>query len=155
MTISKTARFAELPLERKLALLEASILILAAWSFTKLLPYAWWTRLLGPSSGDQQVVKPRAGTPDSEVVSWAVRTAARQFPWDVVCLPQAIAGRWMLVRRNVDSLLCIGVRTARTASRQGAEMHAWLAIEDWMSEEGGVGMDYRIIACFGAQHDII
>ncbi|MDH3742992.1 MAG: lasso peptide biosynthesis B2 protein, partial [Hyphomicrobiales bacterium] len=95
------------------------------------------------------------GTPISETVNWAVRTAARQYPWQVVCLPQAIAGRWMLARRHVDSTLCIGVRSARTPGGQGAQMHAWLAIEDWMSQEGGAGNDYRIIARFGARHKTV
>ncbi|NNE24801.1 MAG: lasso peptide biosynthesis B2 protein [Rhizobiales bacterium] len=148
MTVSKTARFVELSRKRKLALIEAAALLMAAWAATRFLPYAWWTRLLGPAGTVQQAIRPQAGTPVSKIVSWAVRTAARQFPWQVTCLPQAIAGRWMLARRDVDSTLCIGVRSARTAGGQGAQMHAWLAIEDWVSEERGAGDDYRIIARF-------
>ena len=155
MTFSKLARFSELPREGKLAFVEAFILLIAAWSFTKILPYAWWTRLLGHSGTGQQLVTTRSSTQVSELVNWAIGAAARQIPWEIVCLPQAIAGRWMLARRHVDCTLCIGVRSTPGPAARNAEMHAWLALEDWMGEKNGAGAGYTVIARFGARHDTV
>jgi Transglutaminase-like superfamily len=53
----------------------------------------------------------------------AVTTAAHHVPWNAVCLPQAMAAKFMLARRGFDSTLHLGV------ARKGANdliAHAWL-----------------------------
>jgi hypothetical protein len=56
-------------------------------------------------------------------IRFAVITAARNVPWNAVCLPQAIAGKFMLARRGCASTLRLGV--ARTPAG-GLLAHAWL-----------------------------
>src|SRR6516165_3614330 len=54
----------------------------------------------------------------------AVTTAARNVPWNAVCLPQAIAAKAMLARRGFGSSLHLG---ARPDAAQGTVVaHAWL-----------------------------
>jgi transglutaminase superfamily protein len=52
--------------------------------------------------------------------------ANRPVPW-AVCLPQAVAGHWMLRRRRIASAVCFGVARDHEA-KLGA--HAWLRIAD-------------------------
>ncbi len=66
-------------------------------------------------------------------VAWAVRIAARVLPFDAVCLPQGIAGKAMLRRRGISSVLHFGVsRHGTDAERAAAAIspaHAWLEAE--------------------------
>jgi hypothetical protein len=53
----------------------------------------------------------------------AVMTAARNVPWKAVCLPQAMAAKFMLARRGCASRLHLGVGKNEAAALMG---HAWL-----------------------------
>jgi hypothetical protein len=56
-------------------------------------------------------------------VRQAVTTAARNVPWNAVCLPQAIAAKAMLARRGCGSAFHFGA----TFDAQGTLIaHAWL-----------------------------
>src|SRR5436190_15842522 len=98
------------PLSVKVALLEAAVYLGFAQILTKVVPYPWWSRLLGPiGSGEQPV----GATPNNEAarsVARAVHTAARHLPWTAVCLPRAMTAKWMLARRQVPSTLLLGIR---------------------------------------------
>jgi len=67
-----------------------------------------------------------AGRAVLDEVRFAVITAARNVPWNAVCLPQAIAGKLMLARRGYASTLHLGV--ARTPAG-GLLAHAWLEVD--------------------------
>jgi len=54
----------------------------------------------------------------------AVTTAARNVPWNAVCLPQAIAAKAMLARRGFGSSLHLGAQP--DAERGTLVAHAWL-----------------------------
>jgi hypothetical protein len=56
-------------------------------------------------------------------VRQAIVMAARNVPWNAVCLPQAMAGKAMLARRGQGSALHIG---AALPDRGTAMAHAWL-----------------------------
>lgn len=150
MKFGKAAKFSQLPITRQLALMEALVLLVVAWLLTRVSPYSWWARSLGPAGGVRESSAPVNETEKSQIVCWAVETAVRQLPWKIVCLPQAMAGKWMLARRKVDSTLCIGVRKPPAPVSSGAEMHAWLAVGNGAPAKGEVVDDYRIIARFGS-----
>jgi len=71
-------------------------------------------------------------------VAKEIDRAARNIPWNAVCLPQAMAGKWMLKRRNLASTMFLGVvkeKAAVTADiekieqgewQPGLKAHAWL-----------------------------
>ena len=76
----------------------------------------------------------------------AVVTAARNVPWNAVCLPQAIAAKFMLGRRGFPSTLHLGVRRKEEGSLTA---HAWLEAGS-MIVVGGEGKDaVTPIAHFG------
>lgn len=55
----------------------------------------------------------------------AVMRAARHVPWNAVCLPQAMAAKFMLGRRGCASTLHLGVGRTATGDLAG---HAWLEV---------------------------
>jgi hypothetical protein len=57
----------------------------------------------------------------------AVTIAARNVPWKAVCLPQAMAAKWMLARRGYPSILHLGVGKDHTGAMIA---HAWLDVGD-------------------------
>ena len=52
--------------------------------------------------------------------------AARNVPWNAVCLPQAMAAKAMLARRGQGSSLHLGTAMAE----DGLAAHAWLVAGD-------------------------
>jgi Transglutaminase-like superfamily len=66
--------------------------------------------------------KPGANALMNIQVRRAVIIAARYAPWRAVCLPQAMAAKWMLARRGYSSTLYLGVSKNRAAFIA----HAWL-----------------------------
>ena len=83
---------------------------------------------------------PHAATCDGatiEAVRRAVETAARNVPWNAVCLPQAMAAKAMLARRGYSSALHLGA-----ARRKGEALtaHAWL-VADGKVVVGEAGID--------------
>jgi len=75
-------------------------------------------------------------------ISREIERAARNVPWNAVCLPQAMAGKWMLKRRNIPSLMFLGVAKERAAtgmqeiekelSHPGLKAHAWLKVGNFI-----------------------
>jgi hypothetical protein len=69
---------------------------------------------------------PDAPAPDTMLptrVGWAIAVAARNVPWNAVCLPQAIAAKAMLARRGHGSAFHLGATIGEDGTI-GA--HAWL-----------------------------
>jgi hypothetical protein len=79
-------------------------------------------------------------------VRHAVTIAARNVPFRAVCLPQAMAAKFMLVRRSQPSTLHLGVGKNAAGDLMG---HAWLQ-SDGVTVVGGAGIgDVTPIARFG------
>jgi len=113
------SKVARLPL-----LLEAFCYLVLARAAVSLLPFGRLLRWIGAPS-EPAVEEVTIETIQS--VRWAVAVAVRRLaPW-AVCLPQAIAGHWMLRRRGIASVVCFGVGRD-PAAKLGA--HAWLRTAD-------------------------
>jgi Transglutaminase-like superfamily len=61
--------------------------------------------------------------PPDRRVRWAAMIAARNVPFRAVCLPQAMAAKFMLARRGYPSILHLGVGKNDASNLIG---HAWL-----------------------------
>jgi hypothetical protein len=103
---------------QRLLLLEAALLLGAARLVLVTVPFAriapWLQR--APDS-------PEPDTATVLDVRQAVTVAARNVPWNAVCLPQAMAAKAMLARRGQGSALHLG---AGKAEAGGFMAHAWL-----------------------------
>lgn len=130
----KLGRFLDMTASERLLLLEAALflalarLVILAVPFRRVAP--WLQR--APHSADYD-----AGTVLE--VRQAVTVAARNVPWNAVCLPQAMAAKAMLARRGQGSALHLG---AGKADGGGLMAHAWLVAgsEIVVGEAGIAGM---------------
>ncbi len=120
--MGKFRTFNELDGEEKLAVFEAALFLLIARILVSLLPLKYWRERFGKVSQAKPAPDP-ALQHISGVVRRAVGRAMRNAPLDFICLPQALAARWMLSRRGIESDLSIG---ARHVNAEGPRVHAWL-----------------------------
>lgn len=100
--------------------------------------------------------QPQAKTPDAIPaheraiavdISWAVQAAARHVPLGFVCLPQAIAAKWMLRRRGIASTLYLGV-AFDTKDRTEMLAHAWLRAGDKILTGAAEAARHHALASF-------
>jgi hypothetical protein len=118
------SKFRQLDREQRAVLLEAVWTLAAAQAAVRLLPFRWFI----PRLGSQMDAPPEKSFSAEQVlhaqhIGWAVQTLARFLPWDAKCLAQAVAGKWMLQRRDLPSTLYLGVDRGQ---KEWLEAHAWL-----------------------------
>lgn len=103
---------------------------LANLLWARLLVSAVPFRRLAGKLGERGMETPAAVPEDAEAVSrkveWSVQAIARHVPLGFVCLPQAIAAKWMLRRRGWPSTLYLGV--APNGGSAELPAHAWLRV---------------------------
>lgn len=141
--------FRRTPRERAL-FLEA--LLRLAWA--RLLVRTTPFRRLAPHLGRPQAETPLTITPGERAlaveISWAVQAAARHVPLRFVCLPQALAAKWMLQRRGLASTLYLGVAPG-LQTPDVLTAHAWLRAGDKVIT-GDHEMGYYVtVATFAAK----
>jgi hypothetical protein len=117
------SRFLTLPLREQVTHLEAA-LCLGCARLLIFLPFRQLAPFLGrPQAGTHDTMAP-LGT-NQRAMAVAIRRAllrvARHLPWHSSCLVQAIAGRMMLWRRRLPSVLHLGARNDPQLAA-----HAWL-----------------------------
>jgi hypothetical protein len=109
----------------RILLLEAFLLLGVARLAVIVLPFRWLARSLGihmkitdgPMASDDLRL--------ARTIGGAVRSAARYTPWTSLCLPQAVAAKWMLKRRRIAGTLYLGVVKDETKAEK-LTAHAWL-----------------------------
>ncbi len=93
------------------------------------IPFRWLARHLGRLNAETTYTITAAERALALKVSWAVQAAARHVPLGFVCLPQALAAKWMLQRRGLPSTLYFGV-ALEGANRADLLAHAWVRAGD-------------------------
>ena len=125
---------------------------LLALAWAKVLVHTIPFRRLAPRLGLAQTESPAIITAAERAlaveVSWAVQAAARHIPLRFVCLPQAIAAKWMLRRRGLATTLYLGVAPDR-AKPDAIAAHAWLRAGDKIVTGEIEAARHRAIATFG------
>jgi len=140
-----------LPGRNKMALIESAVLLCYAQLLVSVLPYALWSHTLGPIRESAPVPSHNiADTNPVQMTGWTVEVAARYLPWGPACLPRAMAMKWMLKRRNIQSDLCIGIHPPALKNVGQANLHAWLTVGPDTVSGGDVVGDFKLIARFGA-----
>ena len=111
-----------MPSRRRWLLLEATVDLLAARLLLKFVPFRRLTWLF-----ERRVNRPELPNPARDElkreVRWAIVTAARRAPEQVVCFPRAMAAQAMLRRRGVSTTLYYG---ASRRPELGLIAHVWL-----------------------------
>ena len=121
-------RFARLPAARKMLVVEATLWLALARLALLAVPFRHLAERFGTVASPQGVSNlPGLSEPQGATardVGWAVTRAARYVPFRAVCLPQAIAAKAMLDRRDVPSTMHFGVKKPSDGAALFA--HAWL-----------------------------
>lgn len=130
--MSKIISFGRLPSQEKLAVVEAFLLLSWARFLIKLVPVRMWRSQMAVSHRDDAIGSLSEREREAgRLVARSIKLAVRNAPVELVCLPQALAARWMLRRRGVDSRLFIGTKLGETGDRN---FHAWLKVQElWIT----------------------
>jgi hypothetical protein len=131
----------------KMLLLEAFFLLGLARVLVLTIPFRWLARTVGQH---MQESAPEAAAADLQLaglIGQAVRSAAGNTPWESVCLPQAIAGQWMLKQRGIAATLYLGVAKADDKPEQLAA-HAWLRCGDQILTGGSGHKQFTVVSTF-------
>ncbi len=113
-------------------MLEAAILLAWARFLIRFVPFRHWRRWMGPigPNAPQKPLSERDRIRVRLTHRWIKLVAARA-PFRAVCLPQAMAARWMLAWRGIATDLHIGSRPAGDPSAaKPVDLHAWLLCGD-------------------------
>jgi hypothetical protein len=140
------SKFWKLDWRQRWLLLEAGLTLAATQAAIRLLPSRWIISRLG----HPVVASPEAPVSAEQVqraqqVGWAVQALARFLPWDAKCLAQALAGKWMLQRRRLPSILYLGVDHGE---EKWLEAHAWLGCGTEIITGEPQHKRFKIIAAF-------
>ena len=116
-------KFTQLPLQEKQLFIEAFCLLFAAKGLLLIVPFKYWLRLLAAG-------KPTGNKPDIEQLKQlqkAIRRAGWLTFWKNQCIVRSVALRWMLQRRQIPSLLSLGVLLDENRTLKA---HAWLTTSE-------------------------
>jgi hypothetical protein len=121
--MNRLAKFARLSGPDRLLFLEAAIWLGIARLGILIIPF----RRIAPFLGEHMAESPQRMAPAHrdhvERISWAIKTARRQVPWECTCLAQAMAAKGMFKLRGFQSTIYLGL------AKDGEEKlvaHAWL-----------------------------
>jgi len=109
-------------------------------------------RKLAPTLGKQHTETPKTSQTEAlpviRKIKTAIRRAAKITPWQSKCFVQAIAGKIMLRRRQLESTIYLGVCKNGNDSKK-LKAHAWLRSGN-MILTGREGMgQFTVVSTFG------
>ena len=111
--------------------MEAMIFLAVARGLIRFVPFRYWNGKLGALSGGDSVANIEVDSAKlaiAKTIGQCVRRSASHAPFQAVCLPQALAARWMLKRRDIPNQLFIGARPKQDSRM--IDLHAWLKVGD-------------------------
>ena len=134
------------PACHRLRVLEAMAALTTVGLLLRILPFRTTMKLvgIGRARAGEDVVLHRTSDPVAAAVGVAVNRAAARLPWRSTCLVRALAGRLMLMRRGVPSIVVFGV----TKRMEHIHAHAWLVAGNGTVCGGRDGAGFQPIARF-------
>lgn len=106
----------------RVILTEATLMLGVARFMIKTLSFRRVRRLTGKP--EDKTARNRLPDEKDQImnIGQILEKASRNLPWECRCLAQAIAGKYMLARRNIASTIYVGV----ARDEKGLASHAWL-----------------------------
>ncbi|HEX9079146.1 MAG TPA: lasso peptide biosynthesis B2 protein [Desulfuromonadaceae bacterium] len=132
--------------ERQL-LLEAFALLGVARLLVLTIPFRWLTGSLGKRMNESGTQIAESDMDLARLIGQAIRSAANNTPWKSVCLPQAVAGQWMLKRRRIPATLYLGV-AKDDAKTEKLAAHAWLRCGEIVLTGASGHRQFTVVATF-------
>lgn len=108
------------------------------------------SRSLGEHMKESGMMTDDVSARKSMLVGQAIRSAANNTPWQSVCLPQAIAGQWMLRRRNIPATVYFGVMKS-PGSTDNLTAHAWLRCGPRIITGADGHLQFTVVSTFATQ----
>ncbi len=133
--------------QERLLLMEAFLLLGIARLAVLALPFKWLAASLGEHMQETDATIGAADLNLARKVGQAVRSAANHTLWESVCLPQAVAGQWMLKRRHIAGTLYLGVAKDETR-REKLTAHAWLRCGNIILTGASGHRQFTVVATF-------
>jgi hypothetical protein len=118
----KIKQFWQLPIIEKWLLIEASFFLVIARLTIQLIPFKYLAPFLGKNKALSNTLLNQYDQEMIGLVGHSIQRATNNLPWHTVCLPRAMAAKFMLRRRKIGSVLYLGVNK-NESSELGA--HAW------------------------------
>jgi hypothetical protein len=143
--MNRVVRFLRCNTPDRWLLLEALALLCWARILIRVVPFRWIAPHLGhpmaESPGDVGVTERQLALR----IAWAVQAVARHVPLGFVCLPQAIAAKWMLRRRRLPSTLYLGLQRKDELKLTA---HAWLRVGDTILTGRAESLNHTVVAMY-------
>lgn len=114
----------------RLAVAEATLLLLLANFFIRFIRFRFWRRSLGV-----MISRPESMSSNNRPLSQdcsvplAIERACQLFSSKPNCLPRAMAAQWMFRRRAQASRLVFGIARSNTRDAT-SDLHAWVEINN-------------------------
>jgi len=131
----------------RLLLLEAFVMLGIVRLLVLTIPFKWLALSLGKHLQESGTQVSASDLDYARLIGQAVCSAANNTPWESVCLPQAVAGKWMLKRRRIPGTLYFGVAKAETKPEKLAA-HAWLRCGDYILTGGPGHKQFTVVSMF-------
>lgn len=131
----------------RMLLLEAFLLLGIARLGVLVLPFRWLAKSLGSHMREDQTPVAFADSQTARMIGGAVRSAAGWTPWGSVCLPQAVAAKWMLKRRRIPATVYLGVMKDETRPEK-LTAHAWIKCGQMILTGAKGHAQYKVVSTF-------
>ena len=123
--------------------LAIAAILLRFWSFRRIAAHIGHVQ---PAHASAVPFRPGPLPGPAERIAWGLAAAARHVPWPAPCLVQALAGAWMLRRRQMAYEIILAVRRG---SSESLSAHAWLIMGEGIVTGGHVDpAGYNFVAIF-------
>jgi hypothetical protein len=146
--MNRLAKFMRCTSPDRRLLLEALILLCWARFLIRVVPFRWTAPHLGRPMAESSVDISEAELGLALRIAWAVQAVARNLPLGFVCLPQAVAAKWMLRRRRLPSTLYLGLQRKNELKLTA---HAWLRVGDRIITGRAESLDHTAIVTFAEE----
>lgn len=147
--MSRLAKFLRHDWAGRALLLEALGWLVWAKVLLLIFPFRWIAPHLGKRMAESSATLTEPQRELVSRISWAVQSAASHVPLGLVCLPQAMAAKWMLRRRHIASTLYLGV--ARPDENQFTA-HAWLRVGHYILTGRAESRTHTVLATFAEDY---
>ncbi|ACV64008.1 conserved hypothetical protein [Desulfofarcimen acetoxidans DSM 771] len=139
--LKRLNKFLALPYKEQFLFIEAFLLTGVVRLFILLLPFRWFSPVLGKHMGESPVEEDVIMLEAARRVGWLVETVSFFTPWESKCLVQAVVGKIILRQQGIANTLYLGVRRDEGNSLVA---HAWLRCGETIVT-GGYGRERFVV----------
>jgi hypothetical protein len=143
--IIKTRKFFHLSNREKLGFFEACLVMVFSIIAIKIVPFRFLSRCLGTHMASSPAVNKATNEQSIYLVQKSIDRVSNNFPYKVICMPEAMTAKLMLARRGIDSTLYMGVKKNESGDLAA---HAWLRAGEIFLTGELEKDDFTVVASF-------